>query len=135
MQLIKLKNKNKKRQEIVKKYNDIISNINGVSSTFKTIHNDIHPSFHIYAILLKKNVIREKVMEKLKDKGIQTSIHYRPIHTFSAYKTQGSNWELPVTEEISNRILTLPLFPKMADHHLNYICESLREVLKESKKE
>jgi dTDP-4-amino-4,6-dideoxygalactose transaminase len=72
-------------------------------------------------------------MEQLKSHGIQTSIHYPPIHLFSAYqdfrKRDGS---LSKTEDIAAREVTLPLYPTMADDDVNIITRAMREALKKS---
>ena len=54
-------------------------------------------------------------MEKLKDFGIQSSIHYPPVHLFSLYRNQFGykKGDLPRTEEVSQREITLPLHPRL----------------------
>ncbi len=76
---------------------------------------------HLYVIKVEE---REKFIKTLFDKGIQTSIHFLPIHKFMAYKDENVN--LPVTEYLSSRIVSLPLFPQITDEEIDYIC---REVL------
>jgi dTDP-4-amino-4,6-dideoxygalactose transaminase len=68
---------------------------------------------HIMPILLPKETKREEFMSGMKEKGIQTSIHYPPIHTFTAYHSD-TKWNLSVTEEVAGREVTLPLFPTMS---------------------
>lgn len=68
---------------------------------------------HIMPVLLPPGTDRAAVMAKLKESGIQTSIHYPPVHRFTAY--DGTNGHLAKTGEIGDRELTLPLFPTMTD--------------------
>lgn len=77
---------------------------------------------HLYVITVNE---REKFINILFDKGIQTSIHFLPIHEFSAYKDEEAN--LPVTDDISHKIVSLPLFPQMTHKEIDYVCD---EVLK-----
>ena len=78
---------------------------------------------HILPILLPENVERTAVMARLKEQGIQTSIHYPPIHTFAAYRTEPV--ELPRTEALAGGELTLPLHPRMADADVDLVADAL----------
>jgi dTDP-4-amino-4,6-dideoxygalactose transaminase len=91
-----------------------------------------HPgtsSCHILPALLPPNWDRISVMEALKAQGIQTSIHYPPIHTFSAYQKPGRGADLPVTEEIASREITLPLYPAMKDEDVLSVVQALQTSL------
>jgi dTDP-4-amino-4,6-dideoxygalactose transaminase len=85
-------------------------------------------SAHIMPILLPKGTNREQFMDSMKVRGIQTSFHYPPVHTFTAYKSD-TKWNLPVTEEVASREVTLPLFPTMTaedvDTVVSAVCASL----------
>lgn len=77
---------------------------------------------HILACLLPKAISRERVMLELGEQGIQTSIHYPPIHRFSAYAAEE---RLPRTEDIARRELTLPFHPLMTDRDVDLVADSL----------
>ncbi len=82
-------------------------------------------AYHIFPILLPGNISRLKFMEAMKANGVQTSIHYPPIHTFSAYRDDYPDIELPVTEDIARREVTLPLYPGLRDDEVLEIVESV----------
>ena len=63
--------------------------------------------------------------ELLKEDGIQTSIHYPPIHHFSAFQAAFPNIDLPVTEEFASRELTLPLYPSLSESQLDAIVSAV----------
>lgn len=66
-------------------------------------------------------------MAQLKESGIQTSIHYPPVHRFTAY--EGKNGHLDRTTEIGDRELTLPLFPTMTDEdQRSVVAELLKSI-------
>jgi dTDP-4-amino-4,6-dideoxygalactose transaminase len=69
-------------------------------------------AIHILPVLLPAGTDRAGVMARLKAAGIQTSIHYPPIHTFAAYREPRQ--DLPRTEALAGRQLTLPFYPAMA---------------------
>jgi dTDP-4-amino-4,6-dideoxygalactose transaminase len=62
---------------------------------------------------------------------VQTSIHYPPIHRFSAYRGRddGAAVDLTVTEDISARQVTLPLYPGMSEADVRCVVEAVRESL------
>lgn len=60
----------------------------------------------------------------MKQKGIQCSLHYRPVHTFTSYKEFITH--VPVTESIEKRIITLPLFPHIGVEQIKYVVENLK---------
>lgn len=87
-------------------------------------------SFHIMPILLPAHVERSAVMAGLRDRGIQSSIHYRPIHTFSNFVgTGGDRHPLPLTDMIGGRELTLPLYPSMTEQQVELVCDTLHSLI------
>jgi dTDP-4-amino-4,6-dideoxygalactose transaminase len=69
---------------------------------------------------------RDQVRELLASSGIQTSIHYPPVHSFSTYQTYSK--PLVLTEMISNQIITLPMYSALTMTDVDYICEKLIEI-------
>ena len=86
---------------------------------------------HILPILLPARADRRAVMAHLKSRGIQSSIHYPPIHLFEAYRGDSRNGrEVPTrTEALSARQLTLPFYPSMTIAQVDEVVDALREAL------
>jgi len=84
-------------------------------------------SFHLFPILLPATVDRDFVMRALKEKGIQTSIHYPAVHLFSKMRKvcHTSEGLLKVTEKIAKNVLTLPLYPGISEAAIDYVAECL----------
>jgi dTDP-4-amino-4,6-dideoxygalactose transaminase len=80
---------------------------------------------------LSEGVDRRRVMEELKTVGVQTSIHFRPVDTFTSYQEAGLGPcnHLPYTHQIGERVLTLPLYPSMRPQQVDYVCEALENVV------
>jgi dTDP-4-amino-4,6-dideoxygalactose transaminase len=78
---------------------------------------------HIMPVLLPSGVDRAAVMATMKENGIQTSIHYPPVHAFSAYLN--GDYGLQRTTELGQRELTLPLFPTMTDEDIRTVVAEL----------
>jgi dTDP-4-amino-4,6-dideoxygalactose transaminase len=56
------------------------------------------------------------------ERGVQTSVHYPPIHTFSAYSDAGAR-PLPRTDAVAGRLLTLPLYGGLSDEQVELLVE------------
>jgi dTDP-4-amino-4,6-dideoxygalactose transaminase len=131
VQLRKMDRNNQKRAKLVEAYRRGLQEAEGISIPFSQWGG--RPSYHLFSILVGGSIKREKVMEGLRRHGVQTSIHYPPIHLFSLYrKTFGyRKGMLPVTEEVSQRVITLPLHPLMKVTDVKWIVEKVKEVMKE----
>lgn len=68
-------------------------------------------------------------MEGMKAQGIQTSMHYPPIHTFTAYMGLANKSSLPITEEVARREVTLPLYPALSDSEVMEVVQAVRKAL------
>lgn len=90
--------------------------------------------YQLYTILTTKK-IRDPLMEKLRSMGISTKIYFDPVHFTHFYKrVLRYNCKLPVTEELSNRVLTLPIYPSLTHKEMDIIAEKVGEALTVKKK-
>ena len=69
------------------------------------------------------------MVDKLRDRGIQTTIHYPPVHLFSFYRKNHPTAPLPLTEEFAQGELTLPLHPRLEPEHIQKVTRALAEAL------
>jgi dTDP-4-amino-4,6-dideoxygalactose transaminase len=125
-QLPRLLSWNRKRQELSNLYRQMISDqIPEVVIPFDSAHKT---AAHLMPILLPTGADRKKTIEHLRESGIQTSVHYPPIHHFSYYRHNFPGVHLPKTEEFCGRELTLPLHPGMTEQDANQVVNSLKGV-------
>jgi dTDP-4-amino-4,6-dideoxygalactose transaminase len=99
-----------------------------------TIPYTNHPGVsacHIRPLLLPPGADRQRFMERLKARGIQTSIHYPPVHEFEYYRvlSNGRAPQLPLTEAIAQREVTLPLYPAMTPSDVEMVVAAVAEAL------
>jgi dTDP-4-amino-4,6-dideoxygalactose transaminase len=89
--------------------------------------------YHILPVLLPIGVDRVAFMERMKAQGVQTSIHYPPVHCFHIYQRDAAQRAdvLPLTEEAAAREVTLPLYPTMREEQVEYVVRAARNILKE----
>ena len=127
VQLEKLREANRKRGYLVDRYIKKLSSIKDISIPFQNLKN-IEPVYHIFPILLSPSIDRVWLINRLKDFGIQSSIHYPIFKDFTAFKNMNLN-PAPIAEDIARRELTLPLYPTMSFSDIDFICDSLSKIL------
>jgi dTDP-4-amino-4,6-dideoxygalactose transaminase len=132
VQLKKLDRNNKRRKKLVEIYRKELQETREISIPFSRFKGT--PSYHLFPILVAPFVDRSRVMEKLKDFGIQSSIHYPPVHLFSLYRNQFDykRGDVPKTEEVSEREITLPLHPRLDTGDVKWIAKKVKVVIRES---
>jgi len=128
-QLKKLHKNNLKRKKLTHLYVQNLNRTKGIHIPFQNYPRD--SSHHIFPILLDKKINRRKFIEGLGQKGIQTSIHYPPVHQFSYYKKilKTSKLNLAIAEQIGAREVTLPLHPLMSEKDVKYVCRQIRRIV------
>ena len=108
VQLKKLNEMTKTRKRIAKFYDREINLENKIPYSTDC-------SYHLYWILVEN---RKQFRKKLANEGIETGTHYKPVHHMSYYKNKKP---LPITEKISNEIVTIPIHPNLTDNQLSKI--------------
>ena len=102
------------------------------------VENFTDSNWHMFQVVLpleQLNCDRAQVMTELKDLGIGTGVHYPAITGFTLYKNQGyKTSDTPVAQRVGCAILTLPLFPGMADDDIGRIASGLVGILKKHSK-
>jgi dTDP-4-amino-4,6-dideoxygalactose transaminase len=126
-QLNKLKKDLIKGAKIRESYITNLKEINSMIIPF--LKNKEFVSNYIFTIILKNSDSEKRniVRNYLASKGIQTSVHYIPVHKFviySAYKKY-----LPKTEYVGDNLITLPMYSSLTVEKIKYICDSIKEVL------
>ena len=128
VQLDKLPASNARRGELTERYRSNFRRF-PVLIPFGDQASNAISVYHILPVLLPKKTDRIAVIGALKEKRIQSSIHYPPFWDFSAYQGQFSPNDSPVTADICRRQLTLPLFPTMTEDEVDQVCNALLEAL------
>jgi dTDP-4-amino-4,6-dideoxygalactose transaminase len=124
VQLSRLEQANAARFAHVRRYRELLDGVAGLTFPFaeSALASSSH---HLAVVLLPEDVARDAVRTGLQEERIQTSVHYPPIHGFTAYAEPPAQRSLPRTDEVAGRILTLPLFPHMRDEDVALVAETL----------
>jgi dTDP-4-amino-4,6-dideoxygalactose transaminase len=87
------------------------------------------PACHLLPMLLPDEAARPAFVAALKAAGIQTSLHYPPIHRFSYYRALYPGVTLQLSEAYAARQVTLPLYPTMGDEMVAQVCAAVEQAL------
>ena len=116
-QMDKLEENLKRRQHIQTRYNEEFSNINQIQ---------LPPfSYTVQHYVIKVDpLLRDKLIDYLKDKNIHTSVHYRPLHLFTQFRDES---EFPNADTEWKKIITLPVHLNITDDDIKYIIYWVKE--------
>ena len=123
VQLRKLEANNQRRAAAVNRYHEQLAGLAGLILPFAQYTG--LSSYHLLPIVLPADDLRPGFTQFLKERGIQTSMHYPPIHQFTYYRAGTAREELPVTEQLGRRLVTLPLYPHMRPEHIDTVVEAV----------
>jgi dTDP-4-amino-4,6-dideoxygalactose transaminase len=87
-------------------------------------------AYHFLPAPLPSSADREVVMGRMQAAGIQTTVHFPPIHRLSFYRDRDPSLRLPHTEAFAGRELNLPLHPKLEDGDIETVADALAAALK-----
>jgi dTDP-4-amino-4,6-dideoxygalactose transaminase len=130
VQLGKLEKNNERRRQLTSLYHSLFTNL----LPFLVLPFSSHrgrSAAHILPILIPDVVDRIWVLEQLKQQGIQASHHYPPVHRFSAYQqlNAGKSIHLPITDNVADREVTLPLYPGLNDEDVHTVVKAVQQAL------
>jgi dTDP-4-amino-4,6-dideoxygalactose transaminase len=125
-QLRRLPEENAARAGVVARYRYRLHGTSGLTMPFPPVEGR-KPSHHLAVVVLPEGAERAAIRASLEDRGIQTSVHYPPIHSFTAYRE--SRRTLPRTDALAERLLTLPLYGGLADEQVEAVIEGLLQTL------
>jgi len=102
-----------------------LSEIKGI--ILPTILKDYFHIYQMYTIRVKGGKkLRDSLKDYLNKKGIMAKVYFEPIHLTVFYKALGYNLKLPVTENISREVLTLPIYPAMKRKEIDYVANNIK---------
>jgi dTDP-4-amino-4,6-dideoxygalactose transaminase len=112
------------RRKKAARYNELLRNIDGVITPFVHPHN--YHIYHQYTLVVED---RDGLMEFLKSRQIGIETYYPlPLHLQECYKHLGyKRGDLPVSEELSAKVISLPVFPEMTGDEQDFVAESIKE--------
>jgi len=131
-QLKRLAEFNRRRAEIVATYRTALADTPGLILPSEPEPGDVH-SWHIFTPLVEVDKLgfsRDEFMSRMREHNIGTALHYQAAHLFTCIRDAcgSEKGDLPNAEYVSDRIVSLPLFPAMTDSDIKDTIEAIREV-------
>ena len=120
-----------RRREIAAYYNEVFSGIPEL--TIPEVIPDCEPAWHLYVIRLNLELLkvsRAEIFSALRAEGLGINVHYIPVPWHPYYQNLGyKKGQWPVTEREYERIISLPMFPKMNDQDMSDAIEAVKKVI------
>ncbi len=134
-QLKKINYLNRERKRVYEIYREKLRNVEEVK--FQKIPEYTKSSHHLFPIILSEKVDRDEFIKNLRDSGVQSSVHFIPVHTFSFYRKKfGYRCGMfPVSEKIFESEVSLPIYPQLDDDDLNFIIDKVKDAILKAKNE
>lgn len=127
VQLDGLKKDLEKRIAVREWYVERLSKLDKVIVPFE-LHDEFSSNY-VFSIVVKEinKEQRDEIRNKLHEAGVQTSMHYPPVHLFSSYYNEDIS--LSVTEKYADQALTLPMYSNLKEEEVQYIFDVLSQTL------
>lgn len=127
-QLKKIEAFRMRRNQIVDRYNYEFRNIDTIKTPYSS--PDCENNFHLYVLQFdfkRIGLSRARFMHTLKQLGIQTQVHYIPVHTQPFYqKMYGTRWgDFPNSEDYYQKCLSIPVYPAMTDAEIQRVIHTI----------
>jgi dTDP-4-amino-4,6-dideoxygalactose transaminase len=119
--LARLDGENRRRRTLDVRYRELLDPISGVRSTSPP-PAELQSAYHLFTILVEEGLERDKFRSALAEQGVQSSIHYPPVHGFSMYR--GDGHDLSRTDGYAARTVTLPMFADMTFDQQDLVVEA-----------
>lgn len=120
-----------RRLEIARYYRKRLEMISPSLTFQQECDSDAHAR-HLFPILIPLNqlmISRDELLLQLRDRNIGATIHYTPLHQMSFYQETLGQHDLPITDDLGARIMTLPISSSMTLQDAEYVCDQLIEIL------
>jgi dTDP-4-amino-4,6-dideoxygalactose transaminase len=131
-QLERLDVMNERRAQLAKLYQARLAQVPHVRTLGTAPYEHVH-AWHILVIQVDVDALgveRDAVIAALREEGVGAGLHFVPLHQLSLYRDVADPADLPVATEAGRRILTLPLFPDMSDADVDFVVDTLEQVVR-----
>lgn len=112
--------------KVAERYNEQLDKV----VTVPKVLNGFYSSWAQYTIQVESKEVRETLQKELKERDIPTMVYYpKPMHAQKAFSGIKQYVECPVTEQLCDTVLALPMHPYMTEEQVAFVAENIRRVL------
>jgi dTDP-4-amino-4,6-dideoxygalactose transaminase len=129
-QIDRLDDYRQRRQDLEALYRGLVSDVDGLD-LLEGPKGKETGGHHLFTVLLPKKVNRDEVIKKMEENGIGCAVNYRAIHTLKYFRESlGYKPEdFPIANEMGNRTISLPLYPKLSEKDVRIVSRTLKKVI------
>jgi len=125
------------RQRYAQMYDEGFADVPEVTVPY--VELNVQHAWHLYVIQVKfehLRIDRGDFIKELAEAGIGTSVHYMPLHMHPYYReTFGYQPDdLPVARSVYDRIVSLPIYPRMSDDDVEYVIDNVKRIVTQNRK-
>ncbi len=136
-QLAKLPQLQRRRREMVDQYNEAFAGMEGLELPVERPH--VESAWHIYPIRLnldRLTIDRSRFIEELRERNIGSSVHFIPVHIHPYYRDKYSFTpnQFPIAFGAYERLVSLPLSPKLTDNDAADVIEAVEDILEKNRR-
>jgi perosamine synthetase len=122
------------RERLAGLYNERLADVPEIATP--VLSSDVQHAWHLYVIQLeleRLHLDRNQFINALKEKGIGTSVHFIPLHLHPFYRDSFgySPGDFPVASAAYQRIVSLPIYPKMTQQDIDRVTDAVRTIVQE----
>lgn len=112
------------RRRVAKKYKELLKGVGDI-----ILPREMEYAKHVYHLFVIQTARRNDLQKYLTEKGVGTGLHYPiPLHLQKCFAGMGyRKGEFPVSEQLSERGLSLPMFPELSDNQIEFVADCIRD--------
>lgn len=116
------------RKKTFEYYNKRLQNVRGLVTPQSSTKDD--HAYHLYIMKVGKDssVSRDELVSRLSKYGIKTTVHYKPLHRFTAFK-KFKGKDLKNSDELYDEIISLPFYPNMPKRQQDYVIDCIIKIM------
>lgn len=119
-----------RRKKLIERYDSALAGLNISTARHYEAHHSSSGHLYLVRILKADAEMRNLVVEKMREKGISTNVHYKPLPMFTAYKKLGYDIkDFPNSYAQFRNEITLPLYTRLTEDDVDYIVDNFKSVL------
>ncbi|MBF0127560.1 MAG: DegT/DnrJ/EryC1/StrS family aminotransferase, partial [Magnetococcales bacterium] len=131
-QLAKLEKFVRQRARLVDRYDSLLRPFHPAVRLLGRVAGGV-PGWHLYVVFvdfLSLGLSRARFMERLKEQGVGSQVHYLPLHQHPYYQRRHGALDLPGAMAYYARCLSLPLYPTLSDGDQERVVDAIRRALR-----
>lgn len=128
-QIDRIESYRQRKQDIEAFYRELLANVEGLDFIQPPGQGETS-AHHLFTVLLPTDWSRDGMLQSLQSQGVGCAVNYRAVHTLKYFRdTFGYQPEdFPNAYSIGCRTITLPLYTKLSDREVLFVCDNLRKI-------